>query len=157
MVSNLSIQKLFANAKIVQYLHDPDGVAAALVTPNAGTTKRVWDFRDGSVFGVLATPTVLVGAGITRVEIVACDNADGTGNVTVVKDSGVVAADAKGDYVALECTAEEVRQLSEAGGFNLRYVAARLTLANAGDEANVVYILAFPRFAQKDLTATAIA
>lgn len=121
--------------------HDPDSASAKIVTPDASTTVRVVDMSNFGRFAVGAMTTVIAGAAITKVEIIASDSSDGTGNVIVIKDSGTVAADAQGDWVWLECTAEEIRQeAADDGTSTARYVAARITLANSGDEAAVVYI-----------------
>lgn len=99
-----------------------------------------------SRFAVAAYPSVIGGGGLTKLEIVASFDAAFTAPV-VVKDSGVIAADALGDWAVLECTAEEIVQL----GDDLQYVAVRLTQATATDEAAVMY-LAKPRFTHKDVT-----
>ena len=156
MASPQSSEKIFANQKIQMFDHDPDGTSAAIVTPDAGTTERYAGMRDYCGFAVVAMSSALTGAGITLVEIVADDDQAGT-NLTVIKTSGAVVADAVGDYVVLECTAEEIAQESEDAGADLRYVAARLTVANAADEAVVAYIQTEPRFAGTGLTATTIA
>lgn len=153
MASALSISKLFANAMIQMWDHDPGATSAVICSPDGGTTKRVVDLRDYEGFAVVAMSSTLTGAGITKLEIVASEDSAGATNLTVVKDSGTVAADAVGDFVALECTAEELAQLDP----DLRYVAARLTCANAADEAVVTYIRHKPRFATSGLTANTIA
>ena len=156
MASAQASMKLFANAKIEMWDHDPGGTAAAVVTPDAGTTVRYVDMRDYNGFAVVAMATVLGGANMTLLEIVAADDAAGT-NVTIVKTSGVLAADAVGDFACEECTAEEIAQLSEAAGYSLRYVAGRITCANAGDELVVTYIRHQPKFPASGLTADTIA
>jgi len=75
-----------------------------------------------------------------------------TTNLTVIKTSGAVVADALDDFVVLECSAEEISQL----GNGLRYAAARITMANAADEAKVVYIGYAPKTKTAGLTATYI-
>src|SRR3990167_6102410 len=83
--------------------HDPDSASATIVTPDASTTVRMEDMRNYGGFAVIATNGALTGAGITKVEIVASDDSAGATNLTVIKDSGTVAADALGDWVFLEC------------------------------------------------------
>jgi hypothetical protein len=155
MASPQGSMKLFSRNKIQMWDHDPDGTSAAVVTPDAGTTERWVDMRDYGCFAAIAMSSTLTGNGISLLEIVAADDTSGT-NVTVIKTSGAVVCDAVGDYVVEECTAEEVRQESEDGGYALRYVAARLTVANAADEAVVTYIRSEPRFATSGLTADTI-
>jgi hypothetical protein len=156
MASPQASEKLFANQVIQMWDHDPDGTSAAVVTPDAGTTERWVDMRDAESFAVLAMSSTLTGAGITLLEIVAADDTAGT-NITVIKTSGAVVADAVGDYVVEECTASEVRQESEDAGATLRYVAGRITVANSADEAVVTYIRSGLRFANSGDTADTIA
>lgn len=119
--------------------HDPDGTSATVVTPDAGTTQRWVDMRDHERFAVACVSTIFGGAsGVTKVEIVAADDTSGT-NITVIKDSGTIDADAIGDWVMEECSADEIAHLSASSGYSLRYVAARITCSNAGDEAVVCY------------------
>jgi len=152
MASAIGTLKWLANILIQFWDHDPGATTAKLVSPDGGTTIRYLDMSLYSRFAVAAFPTVIGGGGLTKLEIVASSDAAFTAPV-VVKDSGVIAADAAGDWVVLECTAEEIVQL----GDDLQYVAGRLTQATATDEAAVMY-LAQPRFAHKDLTpATTIA
>jgi hypothetical protein len=151
MASEISTEKVFANQAIAMFLHVPNSTNATIVSPDAGTNKIGVDLRDFGNFAALAMLSAKTGNGITKFEIVASATADFAA-VTVVKDSGVVAADALADYVALECSAEEVRQL----GADLRYVAGRLTLANSSDRAVVTYIRSTPRFAKSALTANYI-
>jgi hypothetical protein len=111
--------------------------------------------RDYYGLAVVAMASALTGNGITKVEIVASAT-PAFSAVTVIADSGTVAADAVGDYVPIECTAEQVAQEASDAGVDLRYVAARLTCQNAADEAVVAYF-ATPRHATLGLTATTIA
>ncbi len=152
MASALSTLKWLANLLIQMWDHDPGATTAKLVSPDGGTTIRYLDMGLYSRFAVAAYPSVIGGGGLTKLEIVASSDAAFTAPV-VVKDSGVIAADALGDWAVLECTAEEIVQL----GDDLQYVAGRLTQATATDEAAVMY-LAKPRFTHKDVTpATTIA
>lgn len=150
MASAIDSMKLASKMSLRLYDHDPNATSATLCT-GAGTNGYV-DMRDFGTFGVAAISSALTGAGLTKLEIVAADDTSGT-NITVIKDSGIVAADAVGDQVFVECTAAEISQLSGAGGFSLRYVGARLTVANAADECVVAYLLGEPRYPQADLTA----
>ena len=132
--------------------HDAGGTSATVVTPDGGTTERWIDMRDHSDFAVIAIQTVIgSSSGITKLEIVAADDTAGT-NITVIKDSGTVDADAVADWLIETCTAAEVAQESSDGGFDLRYVAGRITSSNNGDEAVAVYFT-IPNRPQLDLTA----
>lgn len=154
MASSLSFERLGSRLKIVSYDHDPGGTSATVVSPDGGTTKRVWDMRDFHEFGMLAMASTLTGSGITKAEIIASASEDMSSPV-VVKDSGTIAADAVGDQVFLECHQSELSQLSSdnslAVGSGLRYVSGRLTMQNSADEAVVTYV-GTPKHAQTGLT-----
>lgn len=156
MASPQSSQKFLAGHKIQVWDHDPGGTTALLVTPDGGTTVRVVDMRDYLcfTFAVLAT---IATTGPTKIEIIAATGSDGTGTVTVIKDSGTIAADAVGDWAVLECSAEEVAQEAADAGADLRYVAGRITCGNAADEAVAVYILDGKRNFLNQTPATTIA
>jgi hypothetical protein len=151
MASAVDTQKLKSRLQVKSYDHDPGATTAVVVSPDGGTTKRVADLSLFSRFMVQAKPTIVGGGGLTKLEIIASAATD-MSSPTVIKDSGTVAADALDDNVTLECSAEEVRHL----GADLRYVAGRLTMATATDEASVVYILAGGRFSYQDLTADSV-
>ena len=119
--------------------HDPDTASAIVVTPDGGTTDRYVDMRDHETFGVIAVQTIIgSSSGITKLEIVAASDTAGT-DLTVIKDSGTVDADALADWLMEECSADEVAQAGAASGLALRYVAGRVTSSNSGDEAIVMY------------------
>jgi hypothetical protein len=149
----MATNKFFANNKVESFDHDPGSTAALEVTPDGGTTQRWVDMANYGSFSAIAMTSVLGGNGITKLEILANDKSDGSGTDVVIKDSGTVAADAVGDYVVEECTAEELAQEGADNSVNLRYVCARLTCHHAGDEAVVTYIRSKPRFAENGLTA----
>lgn len=158
MASAVATQWFRSNHKMEMWDHDPDGTSATLTTPDAGTTKRGFDMKNYGHFAAAAMAKPLTGSGITKLEIVAYSDSALSANATVVKDSGTVAADAVGDWVIQECSAEELNALSDGAGAELRYLAARLTLQNAADECTVVYLGLCPKHRYKDLTpATTIA
>lgn len=151
MASAVSTETIGSRIKAKSYDHDPGATTAVLAGPDGGTTIRYEDMRDLEAFGVLVKPNIVAAGGTTKVEIVACADT-AFSSVTVVKDSGVVAADALDDNVFLECTDSEVVHL----GDTLRYVAARITNATNTDEVTVTYI-SIPKRKYSGLTATAIA
>ncbi len=154
MASPQASQKFGAELFIKSYDHDPGATTAVLLSPDGGTTIRYLDMRDYLHIGVMARPTIVAAGGLTKLEIVASADV-AFGSVTVIKDSGTVAADSLNDVVFLECSAEEIAQEAADAGVDLRYVAARLTNATNTDEDSVTYI-ALPRHPRLDLTATAI-
>ena len=153
MASTVSVTDLFDRALIQIWDHDPGTAAATIVTPNGGTTKRMVAMTNYEGFAAIAMASTLTGAGITKMELVCSEDSAGATNLTVIKDSGTVAADAVGDYVVLETSADEIQsQLATA-----MFVGVRLTLADAADEAVVTYIRHRPAFAARALTANVIA
>lgn len=150
MASAVSTQKIASELYVRSWDHDPGATSAIIASPDGGTTKRYMDLKDYSHVMVVAKPTVVGGGGTTKLEIVASATTD-FASVTVVKDSGTVAADALDDQVVQECSAEEVVHL----GDTLRYVAARLTNATNTDEVAVTYI-GIPRRPAANTTATTI-
>ena len=151
MASAQTVDKLFTNHKITVYDHDPDSTAATAVE---------WvDMRDYKNFAAIAFASALTGTGVTAFSIVADSDSDGGSgnNVTVVSHAVGSAPDAVGDYLVLECTAEQIGALGDDNGYDLRYVSAKLTMNNAGDENVVVYIRSGPRFAYDGLTADTVA
>lgn len=152
MVSPTDTDKIRARFLFQVWDHDAGGTGATVVTPDGGTTERWVDMRDHSDFAVIAIQTVIgSSSGITKLEIVAADDTAGA-NLTVIKDSGTVDADAVADWLIETCTAAEVAQESSDAGASLRYVAGRVTSSNSGDEAVVVYFT-IPNRPQLDLTA----
>jgi hypothetical protein len=157
MASAAVINKLFANATVEMFDHDPGTVNPLITSPDGGTTKRYRDMTNFEQFACEVMTTVIGGGGggVTGVEIVATEDAAGTGLMTVV-DSGLVQADAVGDFVALECSAAQVKEVGDAAGRRLIYIGVRVTCGHAGDEACVMYHRWQPRFAASGLTATTI-
>lgn len=155
MASGVTIEKLFANAAIITYDHDPGTTNAIITTPDGGTTKRYVAMRDFGSFAGIVMTTIATG-GVTLVDIVGAEDATGT-NATTIVSSGAVVADAVGDVVVVECTADQVREVGAAAGYNFDFVGVRITCSNSADEAAVTYIRANPKRAYRGLTANAIA
>lgn len=155
MASAVDTQKLQSALSVRSYDHDPGATTAIICSPDGGTTKRSVDMKLFSRFMAQAKPTVVGGGGLTKLEIVAAATS-AFSSVVVVKETGTVAADALDDNVTLECTAEELAQLSSENSVDLRYVAARLTMATNTDEASVVYIATGGRFSYENLTADSV-
>ena len=153
MATAVTSQKLASIMAVTAYDHDPGATTAVVTSPDGGTTKRYVNVQNYGAFGVLAKPTIAAANGITLLEIVAAEDATGT-NVTVVKAHAASVTDSLDEYVWLEVTAEQIKEVGAAAGYNFTHAAARLTMATNTDEAAVVYIRAFPRFATTGLTAT---
>ena len=147
-------KKLFTNAAIVTYDHDPDATTAQVTTPDAGTTKRYVAMANYGGFAGIVMATIAT-TGPTLVDIVAATDSAGT-DVTTVISSGTVAADAVGDVVVVECSAEQIKEQGVTSGKDFTHVGVRITCGNSGDECAVTYIRHSPRFPKDALTANAI-
>jgi hypothetical protein len=159
-MSNPSVQlssKFFDNNLVKSYFHAPAATSAQIVTPDCGTTKKIVDMQIFQGFAAIAETILLVGNGITLMEIIASDDAAMTVNVEQIKTSGAIGTNVIGSKVVLECTAEEVSGAGNPQGFKPRYVAVRLTLQNAGDKCAVTYILTEPRFHSSLMTSNSVA
>lgn len=139
MPSPQASQKFLSRHFVRSYDHDPGATTAVLVSPDGGTTIRYLDMKEYHEFVCSAMSSTLTGAGITKLEIVASATT-AFSSVVVIKDSGTVVGDAVGDNIVLSCSAEEIAQEGADAGVALRYVAGRVTCANAADEAVVTYI-----------------
>ena len=154
MASAVTSQKLFSANAIITYDHDPGSASALITSPDGGTTKRYVPLANFELFAGYVMATIATG-GPTLVDIVAATDSAGT-NVTTVVSSGTVAADAVGDFVAVECTAAQVKEVGDAAGFAFTHVGIRITCGNSADECAVTYHRSGPRFPQASLTANAI-
>ena len=128
------------------YLDDPADATVA--------RKIAW-VEMGQSF--LALAQLIAGTGILTFKIFCADNSDGTGNVTSVKShADPTVADAAGDMVHLEVSAEEVHAASATG----RYVSVEMDNDTNTDSNDVTYIMKGAlggRFAYANLTADVIA
>lgn len=152
MASAVTSQKIASTMAITSYDHDPGSTSAIVTSPDGGTTQRWVAMRDYEAILVQARPTIVGGNGITLLEIVAATDSSGT-NVTQVVAHAASTTTTLDKYLNLECTAEQVREVGVAAGYNFTHVAARLTMATNTDEANVTYVRALSHRPQKDLTA----
>lgn len=146
MASSVSTDKLFTTHAIASYDFDPDSTAA---------TDVAWvDLRDYSNFAVIVMSSALTGNGPAAFKILANPNSDGSGTDVTVKTHAVGSApDAVGDYLVLECTAEEIAELASDNSSALRYVSANIAMTNATNEAVVTYIRTGARFQHDGMTA----
>lgn len=155
MASLVATEKLFSCCKIESFIHMTT-TNATEQSVKAGDTTTTWkDLRDYDGFAVIAVQGVKGGNGMIELSIYAADDTSAT-NAIEVKTTGVIAADAIGDYAVLECTAEEIRQLSSANGYSLRYVTAYIDCHHNDDEVAVTYIRYGAKRAYTGLTATTI-
>ncbi len=155
MASVVATQHFLANNKIEMFTHMP-AAGATEQSIKAGATATTWkDLRDYAGFAVAAVQGVLGGSGMIELSIYAAIDDAGT-SATEIKTSGVIAADAIGDYAMLECSAEEINQIGRAAGLALRYVAGYIDSQHNDDEQGVVYIRFGAKFAYLNLSGNYI-
>jgi hypothetical protein len=154
MASAMEVEKLRARLSCKLFDHDPGATTPILASPDGGVTPWVFDMEDfpgGVLVGV--KPSVVGGAGISLVRLLASTGSDGTGSVTEVKTSGALQLDSLsadgGDQAWLECLPSEFAQISESH----RYLTVEITMATLTDEA-VVCVIGLPRYPRSGLTAT---
>ena len=156
MASAVTTQKIGSTSAIKTYFHVPGGTSATVCNDNGGSA--VWlDMSQYESFGVEVMNAVSgSSSGPTLVDIVGADDSSGT-NVTTIVSSGTIspAITAVGKNVFIECTGEQVKEVSAASGFNFKYVSARITTSNSGDKQSVVFIRTFSKSPQLNLTTPA--
>ncbi len=149
MASPQESQKVASRMAVKQYDFDPDVDTAVDVA---------WvDMQNFRTLMVVFFRTVGVG-NLDGFRILANSSPTGAGTDVVVKVHALGSQpNAVGDYVFLECQAEEVMQeANDAGVTGARYVTANIEFATGTDEGVVTYILGNPRFAYDHLTADVV-
>lgn len=148
MASPQASDKLGSNLKVTQYDFDPN---------TTGVVEIAWvDMRDYHNLMVTFFRTIGT-ANLTFTIIGNAESAGGGSDVEIKSWSGSEPV-AVGDYVVLECTAEEMAQeASDAGVDNLRYLTAVVAVATAEDEGVVTYIRGGAKRAADGLTVDVVA
>lgn len=143
MASGLTAKKQASEVKVTMYDFDP----------NATTSTAVgWvDMRDFAKLMVGFFRTVGT-ADITMLIRAATDNA-GADVQTIVTKTITAQPNALGDYVFLECTAEQIADVARSSGKALRYASAYISVATNTDEGVVMYMLGGAKFKYDELTA----
>lgn len=149
MASTVSSEKCRANVAQTMYLHNPADATVA--------TKIAW--VDLSLFErILVSAMLVAGTGLLTFKLFASESASGAGTPVEVKaHADPTVADAAGDTVVLELTADELSKLGIAGGVELRYISAEIDCDHADDIVAVTYTRMGPKFAYSGLTADVIA
>jgi len=107
-------------------------------------------------FAITVIDSVLSGSGLAQIEIVAAVDAAGTNAQQITTKTLTPSAPVITDFATLEIIADQIREVATASGFNLRFVAARVTLNAAGDKVIVVCDRWRAKFPQQNLTADVI-
>ena len=113
------------------YLHDPADATVA--------TKIAWVDMNG--FKKFMAKVLCVQAAIVTFKLFVSASADGSNPVLIREHAAPTTADAAGDSLVLECTAEELPALLAHG----RYVSAEVDMDTNTDTAVVSYIRAAGR------------
>jgi len=97
------------------------------------------------------------GTDVTALKVLGNSAANGSGtDVELVADFDS-APDAVGDYAFVELSAQQIKELARAAGYEVRYVSLNATNGTAGDTAVVTYIRGAAKHAQSGLTADSVA
>ena len=124
--------KLLDNLSITSYDFDPGATTE---------TEISWfDMRDFDCFVAQFFRTI--GTGATTFKIMGNTASDGSGtDVDIVTHAVASEPDAVGDYIFLECGANEIAQAASAAGVDgVRYVTAVVSVATGTDEGVVTYV-----------------
>lgn len=157
MVTALATEKLFSNCCIESFIHMP-AAGATEQSVKAGATATTWRaMRDYEGFAVIAVQGVKGGNGMIELSIYAATD-DAASNATEIKTTGVIAADAIGDYAVLEVSMEEIEQIGQALATPLHFthVTAYIDSHHNDDEQGVTYIRYGCKRPHRGLTATTI-
>lgn len=157
MATAVTSQKIFGEASIKNYDHDPGATTAIVVSGDGGTTKNYvsmvgWENFVLDVMNSVSTSS----SGPTTVSIVAAEDSTGTNKTIVLTTTPGTPSTHVGDNIVLEVTAAQIKEVGDAGGFKFTHVTGEITCSNAGDECVVGQHRFRPKFPQKDLTANNI-
>lgn len=156
MASAVTVQKIGSTSAIKTYFNVPGATTATVVTDNGGSAV----YLDMSQFENVAVDVMNAvsgsSSGPSLVDIVGADDSSGT-NVTTIVSSGAIspAITTVGKNVFVECSAEQIKEVSAASGFTFRYVGCRITTSNSGDKHSVTFIRTNSKSPQLNLTTPA--
>lgn len=139
----VSTNHLQSRLKARTYIHDPADATVA--------TKIAW--VDMLYQSFLALAVLVSGTGILTFKIFAATDSAGTGAVEVKAHSNPTPADAQGDQLVLEVSAEEVLSVLARAS----HVSVEMDCDVSTDIVAVTYIQSGGRFAYDALTADVIA
>lgn len=142
MASALQSKKLTSEVKVTMYDFDPNSTDATAVG---------WvDMKDFSTLLVGFFRTV--GTSDITLSIKAAPAASATNAQIIVEKTITSQPDAVGDYIFIECLAEQIAAVAESSGYPLRYASAYISFATATDEGVVTYIRSGARVKRENLT-----
>jgi hypothetical protein len=142
--------RLRCRAKRQMFVDDPaDATTARYISPDGAATFA--DMRDFA--SLLVGLLFYTGTGVLTFKIFGATSAAGAGATVIAVHAAPTDADAQGDTLWLEITAEQLRAL----GADFRYVAVEIDNDAAGDVNIFSFEFGDPRFAKDELTDDAIA
>ena len=116
-----------AQHKQKMYVHDPADATVA--------TKIAWLPMKGYEW-LLAAVALVSGTGLLTVKLFAAEDSSGTNATEIKSHADPTVADAAGDVVYIECTAEQVKE----AGANMTHVAVEVDCDASSDIAAVSYL-----------------
>lgn len=141
-------EHVFSHNAITAYVDDP---ADATVARYIGWV----DMRDFAYFA--ATCVFYSGTGVLTYKIFAAEDTSATNATEIKAHSTPTTADASGDLLVLEVSAEQIAAVGRAAGYALRYVSVQMD-NDATNDINVIqYFRCASRHAYRGLTADVIA
>ena len=144
MATAIVSEVLRAMLKVLNFLHEP---ADATVATNI-SWQPLKDFES-----FLATLMLVSGTGVLTFRILAATDAAGMGATEVVAHANPTQADAAGDTLVLECTAEQVKDVLKAA----THVSVEVDMDATNDIAAVTYVFGRAKRQYSGLTADVIA
>lgn len=155
MTATTTAVHLFANREIRMRENDPDTGSDAyvdLAEPAAGSagtpTAPFISIANFRRFAAIYMTTVGTG-GITAFSIMAATSAAGAGAAAVVTHALGSNPDAVGDFVVLECSVEQIREVLATA----THVGVLVNLVTSTDEGCLTFIRDEPQFPVAGLTA----
>lgn len=127
---------------------DPDVNTLALVDLAPGSSDECLEIAQYKRFVAGLFRSVGTGS-VSKFQIIAATDGDGTGATIVVEHALGSAPDAVGDTIWLECDAEQIREVLATA----THVGVRVTLATATDECVVFFERCEPYYPHSGLTA----
>jgi len=106
---------------------------------------------------LMAVAMRTVGTSNATAKIQVATSAAGANAADLVTKTITDQPNAVGDYIVLECDAQQIAQAAAAAGRAYTHASLVLSLATATDEMVVTYIRSGPRFAHDGLTVELIA
>ncbi len=156
MASAVTLVKIFANAALKLYKHNPDTASALVVSVDAGTTKNWLAMANYQNFVLIVLNHLSTSAsGPTLIEILGATDSTGT-NATAIVTSGAVTSVTAGDNIMIECNTDQIEEVGRASSLAFTHVTGRITTSNSGDEQGVLMGRFNPRFPASGLSANNI-